>query len=148
MVSSKFSRRPVVQQPPPVCKSKLPPPIIVPPPPPPHDRLWLEATWAGVCSDFIFRSFSETIEFVEPFPDPGRNYNAIRLTPLPIFQASILWPGFEPSKLSFEWSTSSWRAIGYGDVNLPEVPPVDIGPEPLRESFPLGAIGTWRLYTS
>ena len=148
MVSSKFSRRPVVQQPPPVCKSKLPPPIPVPPPPPPHDRLWLTATWSGICDDSVFRSFSETIEFIEPFPDPSRRYNAFRPAPPHTFQASILWPGFEPSKLTFEWSTGTWRAIGYADIILPQVPPVDIGPEPILSSFPIGATGTWHVYTS
>ncbi len=148
MVSSKFSRRPMIQQPPPVCKTKKFPIIPIPPPPPPHNRLWLTATWAGICSDFVYRSFSETIEFIEVFPDPGRNYNADRTGPPNDFKTSILWPGFEPSKLSFEWHTATWRAIGYADVVLPQVPPVDIGPEPILTSFPLGAAGTWHIYTS
>lgn len=148
MVSSKFSRHPVIQQPPPVCRSKPKP--IPPIPPPPHTRLWLHATWAGICTDWVYREFDEIIEFDESIPHEDRNYNASReANDIGYdFKTSILWPGFEPSKLTFEWNTETWRAIGYADINLPEEPPVDIGPYPVNSTFPIGQAGTFHIYTS
>lgn len=148
MVSSKFSRRPVVQQPPPVCKSKLPPPIPVPPPPQTH--LWLHATWAGECTDSIYRELEEIIEYDEAFPQipPTDQYYAARTDIRPFFATNIFHPDSFPYQLWFGWQGTTWNAGAWAYLELPAESPVDIGPSPADFTIPSGKTATYHIYTS
>lgn len=148
MVSSKFSRRPVVQQPPPVCRSKKKPIII--PPPPPENKLWLKATWNDLCSDGVYRDLEETIEYDEEFPQdpPTSQYYADRTDERPFFTTNIFHPDSGPYQLWYGWQGATWNAAAWCFLDLPGGPPVDIGPNPADRTGPLGKNSTYHIYSS
>ncbi len=148
MVSSKFSRRPVVQQPPPVCKSKKIP--IIPIPPPPPTRLWLHATWAGLCTDAVYRELDELIEYNEAFPQipPTSQYYADRTDVRPFFATNIFHPDSLPYQLYFGWQGTTWNVAAWAYLTLPAAAPVDIGPSPADYTVPNSQAATFHIYTS
>jgi len=148
MVSSKFSRRPIVQQPPPVCRSKPKPIVIIPPPP--HNTLWIHATWAGECTDGIYRELDEVIRYNETFPQdpPTSQYEATRADERPFFSTNIFHPDSEPYQLWFGWQGATWNAAAWAFLDLPGGPPVDIGPNNADLTGPRDRTATFHIYTT
>lgn len=148
-MSSKFSRRPVIQQPPPVCKSlKKKIQIIFPPPPPPAPtELWITGTWTDRCSDGTFRTLNTTAKFVEPYPAPGGEYSFQVFFGEGTFRGrTYLSTPFEWN-LMYMWDTQNWTATGFGYYEIPKSGPVDSGTQPAEHTDPLGRTSTFRIFS-
>ena len=145
MVSSKFSRRPRIQQPPPVCKSKK---LIITPPPGMDNELWLEGHWQGLCSDSVYRDLSFTIKFPEAFPRwDGAYYTVQFFDDIEIIGAvhDTRWPS---PYVTWQWTGALWYASGVKFIDVPQTPPVNIGPMPADTTVPADQTSNFHLYTS
>ena len=148
MVSSKFSRRPVVQQPPPVCKSKKKPIIIPPPPPPPHNTLRLDATWHGIDSFDIWRDLEESVELQPSYPDPGNVYAYSREGSDPWFD---VWLTIVGTNLSgyYEWGGyPGWNCAASFAREIDPNVPLDTGILDADSTMPPDQASTYRLYSA
>ncbi len=169
MVSSKFSRRPVVQQPPPVCKSKKVPII-----PPTHGgTIHATATYDGLTMHGHDVHFEENVDLEPDMYSTQYSYFDPIFNPQHVHFDKIVDPQAEPHpslKLSSPglfritfgtigpqlYTGYFWWLLPLGDtaradfdvVEIPDAPPVDTGIMTADSTTPTGQSATCRLYTS
>jgi len=140
-MSSKFSRRHVIQQPPPVCRSKPKP---LPLPPPSNPIVKFVFAWNGLCSDYVERSMSYTVAL-----EPNRPAEAY------VFHDSIgenyvlvtCWrEDGDTYGVSAQILGSTWYANAYGHVPIPDVATFDSGEIPAESTLPPDQSATFRVY--
>ena len=148
MVSSLFSRRPVVQQPPPVCKSKLPPPIIIPPPPPTHNSVRLDVTWAGIDQFSVFHEEEESVLLRPNYPTPPNVYTFSRGGPPNTFEVILLVDAGNLTA-TYEWNYPTGGKVA-ASINQPIDPdvPIDTGIQTAFATNPFGQDSTYRFYST
>jgi hypothetical protein len=118
-------------------------------PPPAYDELWITGTWAGICSDGVYREYETTRKLSPPYPDVAGIFSYEGDTDPPFFLPSVVFSD-EMTDASVYWGQPLPLGFAKGESFLPpmdQTQPIDSGVLNAETTFPADQTCTFRFWT-